>query len=73
MIQYIIVFAVLAVAVVYAGYMVWRQFRGARSSECTGYCDGCPFAGQGGKRAKNCHDGNRTTVKSQHKDAQNGH
>ena len=42
--QWLLVYVIIAISVIYILYKVWQSFHQKQRVGCTGYCSGCPFA-----------------------------
>ena len=42
--QWLLVYIIIAVSVIYIIYKVWQSLHQKQKDGCTGYCAGCPFA-----------------------------
>lgn len=42
--QWLLVYIIIAISILYIIYKVWQSFHHKHKDGCTGYCAGCPFA-----------------------------
>lgn len=54
--QWLLVYVIIAISIIYIIYKVWQSFHHKHKDGCTGYCAGCPFAANANDRSFNLCD-----------------